>query len=288
MYTIEKLGDRGGEFFLLSSESHTALIDSGFPCRASFLIDELKDKLKGRKLDYIILTHSHYDHAGGSPYFKRAFPESKVVSGKYASYVFTRPGAVKLIKEMSDFAATLYGITEYEDLTGEIRTDIEVEGGDVIDMGEFTLLAVPSPGHTKCSFSYYSPEAKLLIASETLGVLAGYTITPCCLVSYDDTIESIKRASKLGAEAILFSHGNLLSGKDACDKFFSDSLKAHEDAREMMKKAKAEGRNKEELIAILKEHFYTEETKKIQPEKAFYLNAGYIINCMLKENSNES
>ena len=40
----------------------------------------------------------------------------------------------------------------------------------------------------------------------------------------------------------------------------------------------------EELIAILKEHFYTEETKKIQPEKAFYLNAGYIINCMLKEN----
>lgn len=284
MYTIEKIGNLGGEFFLLSSESKTALIDSGFPCRANYLIKDISDRLKGRKLDYIILTHSHYDHAGGSPYFKRAFPGSKVVSGKYAAYVFTRPGAVKLIKEMSDFAAKLYDITEYEDLTGEIRADIEVEDGDTIDMGEFTLRAVPSPGHTKCSFSYYSPEAKLLIASETLGVLAGDTITPCCLVSYDDTIESIKRASKLGAEAILFSHGELLSGKEACDKFFADSLNAHEDARKMLRDASAEGKSKDELVAILKEHFYTEETKKIQPEKAFYLNAGYIINCMLKEN----
>lgn len=284
MYTVEKLGNGGGEFFLLSSKSKTALIDSGFPCRANDLIKDISDRLKGRKLDYIILTHSHYDHAGGSPYFKRAFPESKVVSGKYAAYVFTRPGAVKLIKEMSDFAAKLYDITEYEDLTGEIRADIEVEDGDTIDMGEFTLRAVPSPGHTKCSFSYYSPEAKLLIAAETLGVLAGDTITPCCLVSYDDTIESIKKASKLGAEAILFSHGELLKGKEACDEFFKNSLKAHEDARKMLKKAKAEGKSQEELVAILKEHFYTEETKKIQPEKAFYLNAGYIINCMLKEN----
>ena len=284
MYTIEKLGNGGGEFFLLSSPSHTALIDSGFPCRAPFLIYELKDKLNGRCLNYIILTHSHYDHAGGAPYFKREFPNCKVISGEYAAYVFTRPGAVKLIKEMSDFAATLYGITEYEDLTGEIKSDTTLEEGDVIRMGEFYLHAVASPGHTKCSFSYYSPEAKLLIAAETLGVLAGDTITPCCLVSYDDTIESIKKASKLGAEAILFSHGELLKGKDACDKFFADSLKAHEDARKMLKKAKAEGKSQEELIAILKEHFYTEETKKIQPEKAFYLNAGYIINCMLKEN----
>ena len=225
MYTIDKIGSGGGEFFLLSTSIHTALIDSGFPCRANDLVCEVSDKLKGRKLDYIILTHSHYDHAGGSPYFKRAFPESKVVAGKYAAYVFTRPGAVKLIKEMSDFAANLFGITEYEDLTGEIRADIEVEDGDTIDMGEFTLRAVPSPGHTKCSFSYYSPEAKLLIAAETLGVLAGDTITPCCLVSYDYTIESIKKASKLGAEAILFSHGELLSGKEACDEFFKNSLK---------------------------------------------------------------
>ena len=284
MYTIEKLGNGGGEFFLLSSPSHTALIDSGFPCRAPFLIDELKDKLNGRCLNYIILTHSHYDHAGGSPYFKREFPNCKVISGEYAAYVFTRPGAVKLIKEMSDFAATLYGITEYEDLTGEIKADTTLEEGDKIRMGEFYLHAVASPGHTKCSFSYYSPEAKLLIAAETLGVLAGDTITPCCLVSYDDTIESIKKASKLGAEAILFSHGELLKGKDACDKFFADSLKAHEEARKMLKKAKAEGKSQEELVALLKEHFYTEETKKIQPEKAFYLNAGFIINCMLKEN----
>lgn len=284
MYTIDKIGSGGGEFFLLSTSTHTALIDSGFPCSAESLIGDIKDKLKGRALDYIILTHSHYDHAGGSPYFKRTFPECSVIAGEYATHVFTRPGAVKLIKEMSDSAAERFNITDYEDLTGEIKVDRTVKEGDSIDMGDFTLRAVETPGHTKCSLSYYSPEEKLLIAAETIGVLAGDIITPCCLVSYDATIESIKKTASLGAEAILFSHGELLKGKKECDAFFENSLKTHEETRAMLKREKAEGKTQDELVAILKKHFYTEETRKIQPEKAFYLNAGYIINCMTKEN----
>ncbi len=282
MYEIKKFGMGGGEFFLLSTKTHHALIDSGFSCCAKENAEELKKHIN--HLDYIILTHSHYDHAGGSPFFKRVFPEAKVVSSEYAAYVFTRPGAKKLIREMTDFAAKGFGITGYEDLTDELITDIPLKPGEKIDLGDMSLVAIDSSGHTKCCFSYYSPEKKLLIAAETLGVPLSQTlVNPCCLISYGKTIESIKRAEKLDIEAMLLPHGYLLSGKEKCKAYFELSKKSHEETRKALKDAANKGMNKDELIAILKENFYTEETRKIQPEKAFYLNAGYIIDCMLKE-----
>ncbi len=282
MYEIKKFGEGGGEFFLLSTKTHNALIDTGFAFNADENAKELKKHIN--HLDYIILTHSHYDHAGGSPYFKRAFPEAKVVSSEYAAYVFTRPGALKLIREMADFAANAFGVSDYEDLTEELKTDIPLKPGDKIDLGDISLMAVDSSGHTKCCLSYYSSEAKLLLAAETLGVpLSDTLVNPCCLISYDLTIESIKRAKELDVEAMLLPHGYLLSGKEKCKAYFDLSLKSHEETRKLLKNASAKGLSKDELISILKEKFYTEETRKIQPEKAFYLNAGYIIDCMIKE-----
>ena len=38
-----------------------------------------------------------------------------------------------------------------------------------------------------------------------------------------------------------------------------------------------------ELIEVLKEHFFTEEKRVIQPEEAFVLNAGIIIDIIEKE-----
>ena len=38
------------------------------------------------------LTHSHYDHALGSAYILRHYPNAKVVAGKYAVDIFKRDG----------------------------------------------------------------------------------------------------------------------------------------------------------------------------------------------------
>ncbi len=282
MYEIEKFGKGGGEFFLIKTKTHNALIDSGF----SFMAEENIEKVKKQidRLDYIILTHSHYDHAGGSPYFKRAFPDTKVVSSEYAAYVFTRPGAIKLIREMGEFAAESLGYGKYTDLAEELKTDIPLKAGDKIDLGDLSLIAIDSQGHTKCCFSYYSPEAKLFIAAETLGVpFTDSLINPCCLISFDKTIDSIKRARALDIEAMLLPHNHLISGKENCRAYLDLSLKSHEEIRTLLKDCAKKGMTKDELIGVLKDKFYTEKTREIQPEKAFYLNAGYIVDCMLNE-----
>ena len=71
-------GDSG---FLIDDGTTSILYDSGFAFTGYKLADNIKNALGKRELDYIFLTHSHYDHAAGSAYVKKVFPGAKVVAG---------------------------------------------------------------------------------------------------------------------------------------------------------------------------------------------------------------
>ena len=59
-------GDSG---FLLDDGQTAILYDSGFAFTGYAVADKIKTILGARPLDYIFLTHSHYDHALGSVAF---------------------------------------------------------------------------------------------------------------------------------------------------------------------------------------------------------------------------
>lgn len=61
----------GGECYLLFVGGSTLLVDSGFQFCGPQLVEHLRRTLQGRALDYILLTHSHYDHALGSVFASR-------------------------------------------------------------------------------------------------------------------------------------------------------------------------------------------------------------------------
>ena len=73
-------GRPGGDAFLLLTEGHAALVDSGYAFCAGEMVEKIRQNLGERRLDYILLTHSHYDHASGSPNAAEAFPEARVVA----------------------------------------------------------------------------------------------------------------------------------------------------------------------------------------------------------------
>ena len=65
--TVNCLGSVGGDCFFIKGKGSNILVDSGFAFCAEEMINKIKSELKGEKLDYILLTHSHYDHAMGVP-----------------------------------------------------------------------------------------------------------------------------------------------------------------------------------------------------------------------------
>ena len=101
----------GGECYLLFVGGSTLLVDSGFQFCGPQLVEHLRRTLQGRALDYILLTHSHYDHALGSVFCKQAWPEATVVASRYAAGIFQKPNARALMRKLDAYQAAQCGVT---------------------------------------------------------------------------------------------------------------------------------------------------------------------------------
>lgn len=285
MFEITQVGGAiGGECFLLKSDEKTALIDSGFAFSAQTLIDNLKASLNGRSLDYILLTHSHYDHISGTPYVIDQWPDAIVAASPYAKKVLQRETAQRILKEMNQHAAESFGVSHYPTSCGQLRIDIALEEGNILDLGNMTLEVLETPGHTRCSIGFFSKETRLLVANETFGTLGcgPSDVIPCHLIGHQATLDSIKKAAALNAEHLLVAHYGLLHGKE-CSSYFDAAARKVEQTMELVVQGYKNGLDLDGLIALLQNTYYSEALAAYQPEEAFLLNAKYMASMILKE-----
>ncbi len=273
----------GDSAFLLDDGETSILYDSGFAFTGFAVADKIREVLSGRKLDYIFLTHSHYDHALGSAYARRYWPDVQVVAGEYAARIFAKPTAKAVMRDLDRKIALQCGVTEYEDLIDELRVDIPVADGDTVTAGEMTFTVLNLPGHTKCSVGYYCPERKLLLSSETIGVFNGEDdVVPSYLVGYEMAMDSIARVEALDINCILVPHFGLLSG-DAVQLYLKKARASAVEAAEKIAAMLRAGQPKEEIVAWFKDRYYHGYVRTIYPIDAMELNTGIMIDLVKRE-----
>lgn len=277
----------GDSAFLIDDGTTSVLYDTGFGFTGYDIARNIQRVLGARQLDYIFLTHSHYDHALGCPYILRSYPDAKVVASQYAADVFRREGALRVMREMDRKFADRCGVGEYEFLGDELRVDIPVNDGDIVDTGTMRFDVLALPGHTRCSVGYFCREKGLLLAPETLGVYNGSDIiTPAFLVGCEMTIQSIDRAAALPVRQIVSPHCGLLS--EAQTAFYLCNMGAvTEDAIRWMTDMIASGCAEEEIIAEFKRRYRKGSTKEAYPEDAVNLNTSIMINLLRRERLGE-
>lgn len=273
-------GDSG---FLIDDGKTSILYDTGFGFTGDKLCENVKKLLGTRKLDYIFLTHSHYDHALGAVYVQKEYPDAKIVAGEYAAGIFEKTSAKSTMRRLDRKFARKCGVYEYEDLIDNLKVDIAVKDGDIVEAGDMTFTVINLPGHTKCSVGFYLEENKLLLNSETLGVYFGHnTILPICLVGYKMSLESFKRAEELDIENMLVPHYGLLD-KDETKFFLENSEKVLRKTAEHVVEIFKNGGNADDALKFFEENFYTEIIRPTYPIDAFLLNTSIMIDLIKKE-----
>lgn len=273
----------GDSAFLLDDGVTSVMLDSGFAFTGYQVADRIKAALNGRSLDYIFLTHSHYDHALGSVYALQYWPEAKVVAGEYATKIFAKPTAKKVMRELDRKFADKCGVGEYEDLVDDLRVDIPVADGDEILAGNMIFKAVNLPGHTKCSVGYYLPEKKLLISTESIGIYAGDdVIFPSYLVGYQMTLDSIDKAASLGAEQLMLPHYGLLP-REKTAWFLKTARENAEDTAASIATIVKNGGTVEDAVKFFREKYYHGNVKAIYPEDALEMNTHIMVDLIAKE-----
>lgn len=273
----------GDSAFLIDDGKTAILYDTGFGFSGYTIANNIKRILGERQLDFIFLTHSHYDHALGSAYISERFPEAKIVAGEHAARVFPRPGAQAVMKDLDSKAAASYGITDYEFKADRLRADITVGDGDTVICGDMTFKVLNLPGHTRCSVAFYCEERKLLLSCETLGVYNGKdSITPSVLVGYGDALNSIEKVSRLKIKNILAPHMGLLN-EEQTDFFLSNMKKETEKAADFIAQRLKKGVPAEDIKAQYIQAYRNDFSDEAYPRDAAELNTSIMIELIRKE-----
>lgn len=209
--------------FIVRGARKSMMIDAGVNLLGSRYFEALGEALGNPGLlDYLFLTHSHYDHIGAAAYLKRRIPHLLIGAHERLGDLLCKPSVLTMMNRLSDNHVQLlkYNKTA-EDLTLEgFEIDINLKQGDAFNLGGLTCQVYETPGHTRDSLSFYFPEIKTLFPGEACGVLQGETgsaVQVEFLSSYDDYTGSLTSLIELNPERICLGHGWVLTGLDATD-----------------------------------------------------------------------
>jgi glyoxylase-like metal-dependent hydrolase (beta-lactamase superfamily II) len=132
---IYYVGSEGLASYLIKTERGDILIDGTMADNAPMIERNLATiGVRVRDIKYLLLTHAHFDHAGG-------LARLKADSG------------AQLVVGAGDRVAVQTGTAPGENLTGgvdfpAVAVDRGVREGDTIRLGATTLVAHATPGHT--------------------------------------------------------------------------------------------------------------------------------------------
>jgi hydroxyacylglutathione hydrolase len=193
----------GSHVYLLKGTDKNVLIDSGIVSNYPVLKEYLSQiGLGPEDISLMILTHEHMDHAGAAGYFSK----SAIIAAH-------RNAANKI--ELQDEFVTLQAFQEWR--AGSIKVDLWLEDGNYIDIGNYQLLVIHTPGHSSGCICLYEPSQRILFSGDTEIILQTKGNT------YEEGfIAALERIAALNVTAIYPGHGRPILSD--CNKHIRQSL----------------------------------------------------------------
>ncbi|MBT3363225.1 MAG: MBL fold metallo-hydrolase [Chloroflexi bacterium] len=206
----------GSHVYLIRGRDKNVLIDTGAGSGAEKLLGQLGLLgLAATDIDFVLLTHEHFDHIGATPVFESAIVAAHTLA------------ANKI--EMQDEFVTLYA--ERNAIKTQFYTHLWLDDGITIDIGNYKLMVIHTPGHTSGCMCLYEPTCKLLFSGDT--VFAGGTLSGVSgSGAISDYVNSLHKLANLRIDALYPGHGKLNSDPQ------SDIQHAIEYARGVMNESK--------------------------------------------------
>ena len=189
--------------WVYKSGNKAFLVDVGTSSSVKKL-NEALEYLKVKKVELILITHIHIDHAGGLGDFLSYYPKAKVVvHEKGLKHILNPEKLWEGTKKVLGDLATLYGEIKPVPDENIAKGELEFEGSEI--------QIIDTPGHAPHHQCYVYDG--YLFAGEALGVhqylkIRDYYMRPATppRFVYEIARESINKLSNLGNLTVCFGH----------------------------------------------------------------------------------
>jgi hydroxyacylglutathione hydrolase len=186
--------NRAANAYLVRGSSRTIMIDVGLSSNFPAVLECLNHLgCPPEKIDMVVLSHEHLDHIGAAWHFGG---RTLIAAHRLAANKIVLRDDFSMLRKM------------FNEPNMPINIDIWLEEGNLLDLGDFRLNIMHTPGHTSACISLFDHEKGLLFAADTLmpgGVMGGIFGSG----SISDYIQSLQRLKGLNSRILLSGHGRL-------------------------------------------------------------------------------
>jgi glyoxylase-like metal-dependent hydrolase (beta-lactamase superfamily II) len=196
--------------YLINFDGHAALVDAGCGFSNERLLANVRAcGVSHKQIELLLLTHSHFDHAGGAAAL-RTFLHCRTIAHELdAGYL-----------EKGDNEVT--AANWYDSIIEPCIVDHKLAGPrETILLGDKPIEAIHTPGHTRGSLVY-------LTESEGLKILFGQDVHGPLDASFHsnrkDYLQSLKLLLTLDADILCEGHYGVYRGKREVKEFICQFL----------------------------------------------------------------
>ena len=182
-----------GNVYLVLDEK-PILVDAGM--MAGPTLKNIKKFIDPAKIELIVLTHCHHDHSGAAPALKEVTGARLMLSEKEVGCIGDELASV----------AYLFG-----QQAPEYKVDETLKEGMVLDIGEWKLEVMETPGHSTGSLCLYERTEKVLFSGDTVFPDGNIGRTDMFGGSTDELVRSIQRLTELDVKVMYPGHMDITS-----------------------------------------------------------------------------
>jgi glyoxylase-like metal-dependent hydrolase (beta-lactamase superfamily II) len=184
------------------------LVDSGPPETADNVVSAVARATQGRGVQSILLTHAHYDHAGGLMALRAAWNPAILCHRDEVAFV-TGQAHHRQIRSTS--RAFQFGRQFLPTGSWRLPVSRDLERGQSAE----GMAVIHLPGHTPGQIGFLHPEDRAMICGDAVMNLTGRLSAPFALSTPDPEAAraSIDRLGELDFEHLLPSHGPAILGR---------------------------------------------------------------------------